>query len=158
MLGTLLLVTNGDFTTLAISKAALFWGILAALSAAFYTLQPKYLLQHWRSPLVIGWGMLLGGIVMLVLSGFDRGAAVFDLEATTALAFVVCFGTILAFWSYLESIKYIRPTETSTLGSLEPLAAVLLSVLLLDIPFGPFDAGGSLLMMLAVFILSRLKR
>ncbi len=158
MLGTLLLVTKGDFTTLAISKAALFWGILAALSAAFYTLQPKYLLQHWRSPLVIGWGMLLGGIVMLVLSGFDRGAAVFDLEATTALAFVVCFGTILAFWSYLESIKYIRPTETSTLGSLEPLAAVLLSVLLLDIPFGPFDAGGSLLMMLAVCILSRLKR
>ena len=62
--GTALLVTRGEWGTLAISPEALFWGLLSAAGAAFYTVQPKGLIRRWRSSLVVGWGMLIGGLFL----------------------------------------------------------------------------------------------
>ncbi len=157
MLGTLLLVTKGDFSSLAISPLALFWGITSAFSAAFYTIQPKGLLSRWRSPLVIGWGMLIGGIAMSPIAPPWEFVGQFDLGAGLGLAFVIIFGTVIAFWAYLESIKYILPTETSTIASLEPFSAVFLSIILLDIPFGFMDYVGGLCILSTVFILAKQK-
>lgn len=157
MLGTCLLVTKGDFSTLAISPLALFWGIASAFGAAFYTIQPKYLLSHWHSPLVIGWGMFVGGIVMSPVNPPWKFSGIWDFTTLLAILFIILFGTIIAFYSYLESIKYILPTETSTLASVEPLAAVILSIYCLNTPFGLIDFIGGLSIMATVFILSRTK-
>lgn len=158
VLGTFLLVTKGDFKTLSISDTVLFWGILSAFCAAFYTVQPKYLLHHWRSPLVIGWGMLIGSVILLPIAPPWDFTGIWDYQAFFGLLFVIIFGTVVAFWSYLESIKYIRPTQTSTLGSLEPLSAVTLSVFLLNVPFGLIEALGSAMILSTVFCLSRVKK
>lgn len=158
IVGTFLLVTKGDFTTLSISDTVLFWGILSAFCAAFYTVQPKYLLHHWRSPLVIGWGMLIGSVILFPFAAPWDFTGIWDWQAFFALLFVILFGTVVAFWSYLESIKYIRPTQTSTLGSLEPLSAVALSVFLLNVPFGLIEALGSAMILSTVFCLSRAKK
>ena len=158
VIGTFLLVTKGDFTTLSISDTVLFWGILSAFCAAFYTVQPKYLLHHWRSPLVIGWGMLIGSVILLPVAPPWDFTGIWDWQSFFGLLFVIIFGTVVAFWSYLESIKYIRPTQTSTLGSLEPLSAVALSVFLLNVPFGLIEALGSAMILSTVFCLSRVKK
>lgn len=155
MLGTLLLVTKGDFHTIAISPQALFWGILSAFCAAFYTIQPKYLLIHWRSPLVIGWAMLIGGIIMIPVSPPWAFTGIWDMSACLSLLFIIFFGTVFAFWSYLESIKYIKPTETSAIASLEPLSTVFLSIVLLHVSFGFIDMIGSLFIISTVFVLSK---
>jgi drug/metabolite transporter (DMT)-like permease len=157
MLGTCLLVTKGDFSNLAISPLALFWGIASAFGAAFYTVQPKYLLSHWRSPLVIGWGMFVGGIVMSPVNPPWEFTGVWDMNALLGILFIIFFGTIIAFYAYLESIKYILPTETGTLASVEPLAAVILSIYCLNTPFGLIDLIGGLSIMTTVFILTRTK-
>lgn len=157
MLGTCLLVTKGDFSTLAISPLALFWGIASAFGAAFYTVQPKYLLSHWRSPLVIGWGMFVGGIVMSPVNPPWKFTGIWDMNALLGILFIIFFGTIIAFYAYLESIKYILPTETGTLASVEPLAAVILSIYCLNTPFGLIDLIGGLSIMATVFILARAK-
>lgn len=157
MLGVHLLVTKGDFGNLAISPLALVWGVASAFSSAFYTLQPKYLLGRWRAPLVIGWGLFIGGMFMSVFYPPWHFTGIWDAQGFGALVFIVLFGTILAFCAYLGSIRYIRPTETSTIASVEPLAAVALSIWLLDISFGPIDCVGGLCILSTVFILAKAK-
>ena len=153
--GTLLLVTHGDFSRLAISPQALFWGVLSAFAAAFYTIQPKYLLSHWRSPLVIGWGMLLGGCMLMPVCPPWNFTGIWDWEAALVFAYIIIFGTVLAFWSYLESIKYIRSSEVGTLASLEPLSVIVLAAVLLHVPFGLPEIAGAALIMSTVFILAK---
>lgn len=155
ILGTLLLVTHGSLSSLAISPPALFWGVLSAFAAAFYTVQPKYLLGHWRSPLVIGWGMLLGGLAFLPVCPPWDFTGIWDKYACIVFLYIIIFGTIIAFWAYLESVKYIQPTETSTLASIEPLSAIVLSALLLNVPFGLIEILGAICIMSTVFILAR---
>ena len=155
ILGTLLLVTHGSLSSLAISPPALFWGVLSAFAAAFYTVQPKYLLGHWRSPLVIGWGMLLGGLAFLPVCPPWDFTGIWDKYACIVFLYIIIFGTIIAFWAYLESVKYIQPTETSTLASIEPLSAIVLSALLLNVPFGLVEILGAICIMSTVFILAR---
>ncbi len=152
--GTIALVTKGDFHSLAISDTVLFWGIISAFCGAFYTVQPKYLLHHFRSPLVIGWGMIIGAIILLPVNLPFSLQGIWDLQTLSALMFVIIFGTIIAFWSYLESIKYIRPTQTSTLGALEPLSAVFLSVFFLNIPFTVPEAVGAFFILGSAFLLN----
>lgn len=155
MVGTCLLVTKGDFNRLSISPLALFWGISSAFCAAFYTLQPKYLLSNWRSTLVIGWSMLIGGLILSLMCPPWIFTGVWDFHALLVTSFIIVFGTVFAFYSYLESIKYILPTEASTLASAEPLAAVLLSIYLLNSPFGLIDFVGGTAIMATVFILAK---
>jgi len=155
MLGTLLLVTHGNLTTLSISPAALFWGLMSAFSAAFYTIQPKGLLSRHRSPLVIGWAMLLGGLLLTPAGPPWEFPGILDATAILLTLWIIIFGTVIAFWAYLESIKYISPGETSLLASLEPVSAITLSTVLLDVPFGLSELLGATFIVSAVLLLAQ---
>src|SRR5690606_9677669 len=65
------------------------------------------------------------------------------LEASFYLVFVIIFGTMIAFWFYIESLQSLSAKETSFLGTLEPLAAVFTTVLWLNEPFGMFQWVGT---------------
>ena len=67
LVGTFLLVTHGDPTSLSISPAALFFGIASAFAAAFYTTYPSTLIARYGTLPIVGWSMLLGGAMMLPL-------------------------------------------------------------------------------------------
>lgn len=47
LIGTFLLVTHGNPTSLSISSAVLFWGIASAFAAAFYTTWPFRLIAQY---------------------------------------------------------------------------------------------------------------
>ncbi|MGV2787776.1 EamA family transporter, partial [Clostridium perfringens] len=64
-------------------------------------------------------------------------------DAYLYLVFVIVFGTMIAFWFYIESLQSLSPKETSLLGSLAPLAAVLTTVFWLKEPFGVFQWVGT---------------
>lgn len=145
IIGAAILVTGGSFSSLAISKTALFWGIAAAFSAAFYTVQPRWLMMNWRSTQVVGWGMLLGGIPLAVIYPPINYPGTFDFGALVALLYLVVFGTAIAFWAYITSLKYIRSQETSILNAVEPLASIIFMVLLLGEPFGMAEWIGALM-------------
>ncbi|GER66858.1 permease [Weizmannia acidilactici] len=152
--GTSLLVTHGSFTTLSISGRALFWGVLTAFAATFYTLQPHKLLMQWGSVVTVGWGMLVGGIVLSFIHPPWQAAGEFSLAAFLAIAFVIAFGTLTAFFCYLESLKYLSAAETSVLATAEPLTAAFLSVVWLHVSIGFFECIGSLMIISTIFILS----
>lgn len=162
LLGTFLLLTNGSTDNLTVPMPAIIWGVLSGLSLAFYTLYSKGLLQKWASSIVVGWGMIIGGIGLILLHFISTKEMILltridnlTLESFLLIGFVVIFGTLIAFYLYLESIRYITPKETSLLGCTEPLAAIITSVLFLQVPFGFFQSVGTLSVLIMVFLLSQ---
>ncbi len=65
---------------------------------------------------------------------------------------------MLAFWFYVESLQSLLPKETSLLGSLEPLAAVITTVVWLKEPFGFYQWIGTACIIGLVLLLTRTKQ
>lgn len=158
MIGTFFIITKGDMNNLSISKLALFWGITSAFASALYTLQPISLLKKYDSTTVVGLGMLLGGISFSFIHNPLNFSGEISLDSIIAIAFVIIFGTLIAFYCYLESLKYIQPTEASILGSLEPLSAAFLSIIWLNVSFAPLQWIGTIFIISTVIILSYSKK
>lgn len=157
VLGTYLLITKGQWATLAISRETLFWGVLSAFGFAFYTLQPRSLLLRYSSATVIGWSMVIGGGALEIFLQPWQFIGIWDWQTFMAMAVIIFFGTIIAFYAYLESTKYISPSEVSALSSVEPLSSVLLSVIFSHVSFGLPDGLGILCILGMVFLLAREK-
>ncbi|GAA0349161.1 DMT family transporter [Bacillus horti] len=157
--GVALLVTNGRFTELAVSKETVLWGLASALALAFYTLYPIPLLRKWSSTMVVGWGMMIGAVGLAIVRPPWQ---IFNIDWNMTLLgfvfFVVIFGTLVPFYMYMESLRYIQPSETSILSSAEPLAAAISAVVWLNVSFGFFQAIGGVCIMLTVIIISKAKR
>ena len=152
--GTFLLVTHGNPDTLTIPLPALIWGIVSGVSGAVYTLTPKRLIRQWRATLVVGWGMLIGGLALAVIAPPWDFQGSWTPLSLVIFFYVILFGSVLAFWFYLGSTKYIQPGEAGVLASVEPLTAIVLSVLFLGSSFGWLDFIGSACILLTVFILA----
>ena len=152
--GTALLVTHGSLTTLAISDIALFWGILSAFAAAFYTMQPRWLLMRWPSPQVIGWAMLIGGIAISAIFPPIEYPGTFDMPTALSLGYICVMGTALAFWAYVTSTKYILPQESGILNAMEPLSSIIFSVLLLGVVFRLPELIGTLLIIIPIIYIT----
>ncbi|MCM3387831.1 EamA family transporter [Ureibacillus chungkukjangi] len=155
LFGTFLLVTHGNIQNLSISKLGFLWGILAAFGLAFYTIQPIELLKRWGSTIVVGWGMIIGGVVFSFVTPPWSFEGEWYFSTSLAFLFVVVCGTVLAFYSYLESLKYLSASETSLLACAEPLSAAVTSVLFLNVAFGWIDWIGTVLILLTIVVLTK---
>lgn len=159
LLGCFLLLTNGSISTLSVSNTAIFWGVSSGVSAAFYTLFGAYLLKQFDSLVIVGWAMVIGGAgFSFIHPPWKIDAALLTGEALFYIAFVILFGTMIAFWFYIESLQSLSPKETSLFGSLEPLLAVLTTVFWLHEPFGLFQWLGTMCIIILVLFLSLNKR
>jgi drug/metabolite transporter (DMT)-like permease len=153
--GAFLLVTDGNLHSFSVSPLAVFWGLISALTVAFYSLYPQSLLQKYGSANIVGWAMLIGGIVMsFITPPWDfRGHGSFG--AWWLVAFVVLFGTLIAFYVYIASLKYISPSEASLLSCGEPLSASFLAVACLHVQMGLPAMLGGLCVLVTVTLLAR---
>ncbi len=66
LIGTYFIITNGSIENIVLSKEAIIFGLLTAIGFAFYTLHPASLIKECGTTVVIGWGMLIGGIALLI--------------------------------------------------------------------------------------------
>ena len=66
--GLYLLLTNGSISGFALTKEALFFGLALGFAFAFYTLYPVRLMNEWGVLLSVGWGMLIGGLALLLMN------------------------------------------------------------------------------------------
>lgn len=158
MAGTFFIITKGNIHSIAISKLTLFWGISSAFAAAFYTLQPRKLLTRCSTTTLSGWGMLIGGTAFSFYAKPWHFVGTYSLTTVFAVIFIIIFGTVIAFNCYLDSLKYINATEASVLSSIEPLSAAFLGIVWLHIPFGIYDAIGTLFILSTIVILSYAKK
>ena len=158
LIGCFFLLTNGSLATLSVPMPAIIWGLLSAVALAFYTLYAVPLLKQFDAIVIVGWAMIIGGLgLSIVKQPWDANFTAFTIEAYLYLLFIIIFGTMLAFWFYVQSLKSLSAKETSLLGSLEPLSAVLATVFWLQVPFGMFQwiGTGCLLLMIAILAFSK---
>ncbi len=155
LVGTFLLVTNGSWHTVVVPVGALVWGLLSAVALAFYTLYPGNLMKSWGSALVVGWGMFIGGAAMgLYFQPWNTTGQLWSVPSAALVVFVVLFGTLVPFYLYLGSMRYISPAETSLAASFEPLSAAVASVLWLHTKLGVATVIGGLCILGIVVVLS----
>lgn len=156
LIGLFLLLTNGAFSTLAVSAEAVAWGMAIGFTFAFYTLYPGNLMAEWGVLQVVAWGMVIGGLFMGIVRPYNWKE---ELEAFGSgldiliFCLIILCGT-LAFVLFLSSMKYITPVETSILSSIEPLTAMIISVVWLGQLLGGWQLAGSLIMLIGVTYLS----
>ncbi|GED19484.1 EamA family transporter [Kurthia gibsonii] len=156
LIGLFLLLTNGSISNLLVSPVALLWGLGVGLTFAFYTLYPTSVMNEWGVLVVIGWSMLIGGLLLGFSKGFwefNQYALLVESSTNFMLLAIIFFGTI-AFILFLSSMKYISPVETSILSSFEPLTAMFISVIWLGSVLAGVQIIGIILMILCVVWLS----
>lgn len=158
IVGTFFIITKGNINSLSISKEALFWGLCSAVAVALYTLQPANLLKKYSAITIVGWGMIIGGIVLSFINPPWKFSGTWSVATVSAVGFVVIFGTLFAYYCYLASLNYIQPTETSILGAFEPLSAAFLSVVWLKNPFEIGDLIGTSCIIITTVILAYSKK
>ncbi|MCM3238689.1 EamA family transporter [Heyndrickxia oleronia] len=144
LIGCFFLLTNASLSQLSVPTPAIIWGILSGLALAFYTLYAIPLLKQYDSLVIVGWAMIIGGFALsFIHPPWQMDFSHLTLEAYSYLVFVIIFGTMIAFWFYIKSLQSLSPKESSLLGSIEPLAAVLTTVFWLKEPFGVFQWVGT---------------
>ena len=158
--GVVLIATDGNLTNLAVSPAALIFGLISGIALAYYTLHAPVLMQVMHPLQLVGGSMLTGGILMNFIHPIWDFDFTFDWTAMQLiiLALSILLGTALAFYLYITSMKYISSTEAGILGLLEPVSAVLTSVVLLNVGLGWYQAAGIILILgVGIFISTRKK-
>ena len=160
MIGTLvglyLLLTNGSFSSLEVSGLTLIWGVALGFTYAFYTLYPARLQQEWGVLLIIGWGMIISGLLLAIkakLWATDEWYLLQDLPILFMMLSLVVLGAS-AFILFLSSMKYISPVETSVLSSIEPLTAMVISAVWLQAILKGWQLIGAIIMLIFVVYLS----
>jgi drug/metabolite transporter (DMT)-like permease len=160
LVGTYFLITNGSFQNIILSRRAVFFGMLTAIGFAFYTLHPTSLIKQWGTNVIVGWGMLLGGIVLYFLNqpfSFTYIAQSLTFGTFSMLMLIIISGS-LSFILYIGSLKYLSPTETSILSSIEPLVAAIVSMVWLKESFFAYQLLGGLWIVVAVIFLTMPER
>jgi drug/metabolite transporter (DMT)-like permease len=153
--GAFLLVTNGDWHRFSVSPLAVFWGIISAVTLAFYSLYPQGLLQKYGAATISGWGMLIGGLGMGLIYSPWSFSGHNSLNTWLLIGFVVIFGTLIAFYVYIASLQYISASEASVLSCGEPLSATIITVAFLHVHFGWAALLGGLSILITVTIMAR---
>lgn len=152
--GTFLLVTHGTIDSLVISKQAFIWGILSALTFAFYSIYPIGLLSRFSSVRVTGWAMLIGGLVFSLNSEPWVIQGQWDIEAYAAFSFIIIFGSILSFLFFMSALPLIGSQTASLICSVEPLSAAFMAVIWLGVSFSGLDWLGTFMILGTVALLT----
>ncbi len=154
MFGTFILATHGNVSELAIPARALLWGMISAVTLVVYTLQPAGLMKKHSTLLTLGWGMMIGGLALMLVMRPWTLSPVIDGQTVLAMTFIVLFGTICAFYFYLTGVKLVGASGASMLACIEPVAATVISVVWLKVRFQAVDLLGFVFVLSTVFIIS----
>ncbi|WP_425929710.1 drug/metabolite exporter YedA [Pseudomonas sp. NyZ201] len=104
--------------------------LFAAASWAFGSVWSKSLPLP-QGPMASAAEMLVGGVVLLAGSFFsgERLTHMPSASGWGALAYLVVFGSIIAFSAYMYLLKHVRPAAATSYAYVNPAVAVLLGIL-----------------------------
>lgn len=156
--GTICLMGNDSFSVESFRSDVLFWGLLSAVGVAVYSVSPVRLLATYGTVPMVGWGMLISGIIAGLLFQQPHSYAEWDVWTMIGCFNVVFLGTIVSFNAYLEGVKRIGAVSGSILSSVEPISAAFFGWALLDNQFSLLGIIGMAMIIGTVIITSLEKR
>ena len=101
----------------------------------YIVFSPVDLLYKYGTLPIVGFGMLLSGIVAAILFHQPNSYAMWDVWTVIGCFNVVFLGTIVSFNAYLEGVKRIGAVPGSILSSIEPISAAFFGWAFLDNQF-----------------------
>jgi drug/metabolite transporter (DMT)-like permease len=124
----------------------------AAFAFASYQVMAKPLIGKLGSGLFTSIAMIAASLMVLAHVGFDGG---FDFAIVTPWLLVLgiliaIFATVLPSFLMNAAIGRIGATSNAMIGTLSPLATVVMAVFILGEPFGPIDALGTALVIIGI--------
>lgn len=152
--GVSLIVTDGDFSGLVFSPMAIVWGLVSSFMAAAYNIQSKRLVARAGVVPALAWGLVFGGVWASVFCNPLSISAEWTAASAGAFAFLVLFGTMFAFWSFLAGLRHVSPVVAGLLNSAEPLAGYFFSMLFLGDVLGFWQTAGIALVIANVALLA----
>lgn len=158
LVGTICLMGNNGFSFESFRSDVLFWGLLSAVGVAVYSVSPVRLLATYGTIPIVGFGMLLSGLVAAALFQQPHSYATWDVWTVVGCFNVVFLGTIVSFNAYLEGVKRIGAVSGAILSSVEPISAALFSWALLGNQFSLLGILGMALIIATVIIIALEKR
>ena len=130
--------------------------LLAALSWAAGSIYMKRRKPATPPLMAAAMQSLVGG-VLLGMIGLADGEATrwtWNVEALTALAYLIVFGSCLAYAAYVWLLHEVSPTALGTYAYVNPVVAVVLGGWLLGESLSGFQFAGMLVVLLGVLLVS----
>lgn len=156
--GTICLMGNNGFSFESFRSDVLFWGLLSAVGVAVYSVSPVRLLATYGTIPIVGFGMLLSGLVAAALFQQPHSYATWDVWTVVGCFNVVFLGTIVSFNAYLEGVKRIGAVSGAILSSIEPISAAFFGWALLGNQFNWVGILGMAMIIANVIIIALEKR
>jgi len=136
LLGTLFLVLGEG--GIRLDALGVGFGLLSALSLAFYTVYPQDLIRRLGAFPTTAWGFLFGAVVAtLPVPLWQDGIGRLTAGSLLLIAFVVVLGTLVPFALYVYALTRLSPTAVGIAATGEPLSAAVSAFLI----FGQALAG-----------------
>lgn len=158
LVGIVCLMGKDSLSFESIPYAVLMWGLLSAVGVAVYSVSPVALLSRYGTLPIVGFGMILSGIVAAILFHQPYSEVIWDWETVIGCFNVVFLGSIVSFNAYLEGVKRIGAVPGAILSSVEPISAAFLGWLLFDNQFSVLNLVGMALIIATVIIIALEKR
>ena len=133
---------------------------LGVVSWALYSIGSRQLMER-HSPLTVNWTTLLVATVLQIpllwtdRKMLDAGLGSVSPADWMALGYLILFATAIAQQAWLFGVKGIGPSRASVLGNLTPVAAVVLSAVILKESVGTSEILGIVLILAGVWVVDR---
>lgn len=149
--GVFLLVTGGDTSKILVPIPCVIWSLASGASFGFSMVFGKYLFAEKITPAFItSVGMFEGGLLTFwTIENFDW-TPFFARETIFDVAWIIIFGTVVAFLIFNAGLKYLTPEETALTGMTEPVSSVIISYFVFGTAFGLIESCGIVLVLLAI--------
>ena len=152
--GCFLVVGAYNIDLLAMNKAGIIGGFLAAVAFATYSLLSEYGMRKYNPWTVLFYALLPAALIWNILHfPLEAFFHAYSLAAWCWILFIGVLGTILPFGFYFEGINLIRSTPASITATLEPITAGALSFIFLDETMGLWQILGGVLVIASIGLL-----
>lgn len=152
--GVFLIGTHGNFRQLQMTPQGLFWGVMAAVSAMLYSTMSGSIIRKYGTCQILGYAMTIGGIASSLVLQPWKMPVVIDAGVLGGMFVVIVIGSALAYGLFLSGVSIVGPLKGSLYGSMEPVSAIIISVVWLGARFHPMDFIGFALVLVGAGILA----
>ena len=143
-----------------VTPIGLLFGLLAAVSGAYYNLGSRNYVRTYGPWWTTSWGFAIGGLVslpfgLISLRNYVLPSSIGDItEVVFLVIFVTVFGTLLAFSLYISGLEHLAATEVGIASSSEPIMSAVASYIFLGLILTLAQYLGGALIILAVILVA----
>jgi drug/metabolite transporter (DMT)-like permease len=143
---------NPDF------RFGIFLSLASTWSWAFGTIYTKKHAAHFNPYFGLGLQMLISGVTLFLGShatGTAVGLTEIPWQSWTAIAYLVVFGSVIAFIAYLYALQNLPTEQASLYAYINPIVAVLLGAVIFGEMLSGFIIVGVLITLYGVYLVNR---